>query len=271
MRGEAPFMELEPVRLMARFMPEKAFLRLIAEWYERIKPDTLRHCFRNEVYFQWPNPGQKRSVPILARPVLSPSGGDEPCMEFYVATNDEEIRRKLIDKLEQVMERIFKSEHLYDCYIGFVDSSQRLKIDHWSDLTIAIFFDTRSGKMTYYAFPRRLVHNARVAPTKAQPLNLPGKKRWPPLFALYADEGVDGFVKAKRIIAKVNPTLPNREMANYLKTLMSELRGKLKALVECHEKGAMPFEAHADGYKAGCLIGRIEQDENGDSRFRLPQ
>jgi hypothetical protein len=116
---QAPFntADAEERRFEADFLPEKVFLRLVAESYERIARPG-KECFRNEVQFTMPVGNQE--VHALLRPVYSPPDGKRPRLEIIVVHNDGKVRGEAFRVLEHEIDRMFKAEGLEDVQRGLI-------------------------------------------------------------------------------------------------------------------------------------------------------
>jgi hypothetical protein len=94
-------------RLEADFLPEKIFLRYIAEHYHHIEKPS-KECFRNEVVLC----DKSEGTAILIHPAYSPAGGARPYLDVAVRSADADVRKMACEVLRREFAALFEREGL---------------------------------------------------------------------------------------------------------------------------------------------------------------
>ena len=95
--------------LQADYLPEKVFLRFVADNYKRIKRPT-KECFRNEV--QLKEKVEDQSIPVLVYPSYSPAEGEKPYLAIHIQCADQSIGEKITYALQHEISKIYEKEAL---------------------------------------------------------------------------------------------------------------------------------------------------------------
>jgi hypothetical protein len=94
-------------RLEADFLPEKIFLRYIAEHYHLIEKPS-KECFRNEVVLC----DKSEGTVTLIHPAYSPAGGARPYLDVAIRSADADVRKMACEVLRRAFAALFEREEL---------------------------------------------------------------------------------------------------------------------------------------------------------------